>query len=118
LTLLDCFGLDLDRFTQSTSPPLAPKHIIDLDRFTQSTLLPSALEHAIDLDRFTRSTPPPPAPEHAVDLDHFADTPAGKIRGPVPRAKMGPMFMLIILYIAIEHILQCIKKHTYYQIDA
>jgi hypothetical protein len=53
---LDRFALDLDRFTQSTSPPLAP-------------------EQAVNLDRFAQSTPPPLAPEHAVDLDRFTDTP-------------------------------------------
>jgi hypothetical protein len=100
------------------SPPLAPEHTVDLDRFARSSLPPLVLEHTVDLDRFTRSTPLPLAPEHAVDLDRFTDAPAGKIRGPVPKAKMGAMLMLIILYIAIEHTLQCIKKHTYYQINA
>jgi hypothetical protein len=66
-----------------------------------------------------RHRPWPLRLEHAVDLDQFAPpSPIDKIRGPVPKVKMGPMFMLIILYIAIEHTLQCIKKHTYYQIDA
>jgi hypothetical protein len=96
---LDRFALNLDHFTRSTSSPPAP-------------------EHAIDLDRFARSTPPPLALEHIVDLNRFADAPTGKIRGPVRKAKMGSMFMLIILYITIEHTLQCVKKHTYYQIDA
>jgi hypothetical protein len=94
------------------------EHVVDLNRFARSMLPPPALKHTVDLDRFTQSTPPPPIPEHAVNLNRFADAPAGKIRGPVPKAKMGPMFMLIILYIPIEHALQCIKKHTYYQIDA
>jgi hypothetical protein len=115
---LDHFTLDLDRFARSKSLPPAPEHVIDLDRFAQSTPPPPVPEHAVDLDRFTRSTLPPPASEHAVDLDRFVDAPTGKIRGPVPKAKMGHMFMLIVLYIAIEHTLQCIKKHTYYQIDA
>jgi hypothetical protein len=88
------------------------EHAVNLDRFARSTPPPPPLtpELAIDLDRITRSTPPPPALEHAVNLDHFTDAPTGKIRGPVPKAKMGPMFMLIILYIAIEHTLQCIKN--------
>jgi hypothetical protein len=79
---LDHFALDLDRFARSTSPPPAP-------------------EHTVDLDRFAQSTPPPLASEHGIDLDRFTDALIGKIRGPVPKAKMGHMFMLIILYIAI-----------------
>jgi hypothetical protein len=117
-TPLDHFTLDLDCFAQSTSPPPALEHAVNLNRFARSMPPPPASEHAVDLDRFARSTPPPPAPKHAVNLDRFADALTGKIWGPVTKAKMGPMFMLIILYIAIEHTLQCIKKHTYYQIDA
>jgi hypothetical protein len=107
---LNRFALDLDRFARSTSPPPALEHAVDLNRFAWSTLPPPALEHAIDLNRFAWSMPPPPASEHAIDLDRFTDAPAGKIRGPVPKVKMGPKFMLIILYIAIEHTLQCIKN--------
>jgi hypothetical protein len=33
--------------------------------------------------------------------------------GPVPNSKMGLIFILIILYIPIKHVLECIKKHTY-----
>jgi hypothetical protein len=117
-TPLDRFTLNLDRFARSTSPPPAPEHAVDLNRFARSTLPPPTPEHAVDLYRFTQTTPPPLALEHAIDLNRFADAPAGKIRGLVPKAKMGPMFMLIILYIAIDHILQCIKKHVYYKIDA
>jgi hypothetical protein len=32
-TPLDRFALSLNRFTRSTSPPLAPEHAIDLNRF-------------------------------------------------------------------------------------
>jgi hypothetical protein len=91
-------------------PPPTPEHAVDLNRFARSTPPPPTPEHVVDFNRFARSTPPPPGSEHAVDLDRFADAPADKIQGHVPKAKIGPMFMLIILYIAIEHTLQCIKK--------
>jgi hypothetical protein len=109
-TSLDRFTLDLDCFAWSTSSPPTLEHTVDLDRFARSTPLPLAPEHTVDLDRFTQSTPPPLAPEHAVDLSRFTDDPAGKIQGSVPKAKMGHMFMLIILYISIEYTLQCIKN--------